>query len=89
MIFNIAIIHDFGSCRALKMRLPTRRLSNANFACKTPVGIEIRALSNPWKHPNVSKTSIKRIKIAQQKTINIDGPEDPSEHRKSTFTKHQ
>ncbi len=58
-IFETMTFHDFGPCRAPKMRPSRRRILIADFCFKNPARINIPPFQTTSKHQNHSKTTVK------------------------------
>ena len=88
-IFETMTFHDFGPCRAPKMKPSRRRILIVDFCFKTPARINIPPFQTTSTHQNHSQHTLKSSKIAHPKIMRIHWSEDPSKAPKSSFTKHQ
>ncbi len=88
-IFEIMKFHDFGPCRAPKMRPSRRRILIVDFCLKNPARINIPPFQTTSTHQTHSKTTVKYSKIAHPKIMQIHWSEDPSNAPKSSFTQHK
>ncbi len=58
------IFHDFGPCRAPKMKPSIRRILIVDFCLKPPARIKIPPFQTTYKHQNHSNTTVKFSKIS-------------------------